>query len=259
MMPAHTTLNFGKAVNVRPAPSAPAVLVVCEHASNHVPDCLDGLGLDSEAIQSHVAWDPGAVEVAEHVAAQLSAALVTGAISRLVYDCNRPPSAPSAIPARSEAYDIPGNLDLDQADRDMRAAQVYEPFCEAVRDQLQTHQTSLKLMVTIHSFTPVFHAKPREVEIGLLHGQDARFCEAMLAQAPKGTPFNIQLNEPYSAADGVAHTLDLHGSANGLPNVMIEIRNDLIATDAQQSDMATLLANWIRDTMAQFDPTECAP
>jgi len=87
--------------------------------------------------------------------------------------------------------------------------------------------------------------------LGLLHGRDDRFAEAMMARQPETLPWNVRLNEPYSAADGVAHTLDLHGCDNGLLNVMLEIRNDLIATAEQQADWAEQLAPWIRSTLKE--------
>ena len=50
------------------------------------------------------------------------------------------------------------------------------------------------------------------------------------------------LNEPYSAADDVTHTLRVMATPYGLPNAMLEVRNDLIATAAAQDAMAEILA-----------------
>jgi len=247
-----TQIDYGAAVAVTDGPAEATVLVVCEHASNRVPDGLEGLGVGADVLRSHVAWDPGAAGVARHLAARMQAVLVEGCISRLVYDCNRPPEAASAIPARSEIYHIPGNADLSPDHRAERVAQVYRPFEEAIDAQVQTYRRSLEMMVTVHSFTPVFNGVAREVELGILHGIDPRFAEEMMACAEMAAPFVVRLNEPYAASDGVAHTLDLHGTRNGLANVMIEIRNDLIATDAQQAAMAERLAAWITQVMDGF-------
>ena len=225
---------------------------MCEHASAHIPAGFDQLGLSDRAARSHIAWDPGALPVAEFLSRQMAAVLVQGTISRLVYDCNRPPGAPSAIPTRSEVFDIPGNRDLTPEERGQRIATVYQPFADAVAAVIARHRASLKLMVTVHSFTPVFHDIPREVELGILHGRDAGFAEAMMRSAPQDGRFCIRMNEPYSAVDGVAHTLDLHGVENDLPNVMIEIRNDLISTTQQQSSVAQYLTDWVSKTLAAF-------
>jgi predicted N-formylglutamate amidohydrolase len=97
------------------------VVLVCEHASNHVPAELFGLGASDETLASHAAWDPGAIEVAEAMALELDATLVAAQVSRLVYDCNRPPEASSAMIAKSEAHRIPGNENLDAQARSRRA------------------------------------------------------------------------------------------------------------------------------------------
>jgi predicted N-formylglutamate amidohydrolase len=242
-------IDFGPAVHVSPPQGVPEVCVVCEHASNRIPEGLKSLGLSKEELLSHVAWDPGALPVAEHVTELLSAIGVYGGLSRLVYDCNRPPDAESAMPAKSEKYAIPGNASLSEVERRLRVKSVYEPFSNALSDALKTNSDSLKLMVTIHSFNPTYNTKKRATEIGLLHGQDDRFARAMQQNTPEDFPFRVALNEPYSASDGVAHTLDMHGVANGLLNVMIEIRNDLIETDEQQKDMASHFAPWIQETL----------
>ena len=107
-------------------------------------------------------------------------------------------------------------------------------------------------MVTVHSFTPVFNGVARSVEIGLLHGQDDRFARAMMAGLPENPPYDTRVNEPYAAKDGVVHTLDTHGAACGLLNVMIEVRNDLIATPDAQQSMGETLAKWIETALKRF-------
>lgn len=219
------------------------VLILCEHASNALPSWLQNLEASQEVFDSHVAWDPGALGVAQALVKPLNAQLVYSTFSRLVYDCNRPPHAPSAILAQSEKYHIPGNANLTPSQRDERAAKIYHPFRQVVEDCLRSKP--MDYMVTIHSFTPIYHGRLRDVQIGILHGNDARLATAMLAQKPADMPFETRLNEPYSAADGVAHSLDYYGSMFALPNVMIEIRNDLIATQEQQEAVAAYLAPWI--------------
>lgn len=238
--------------------NTPQVLVVCEHASRHIPAEYGQLGLAEEAINSHIAWDPGALPVAKQMAKMLGACLVSGTMSRLIYDCNRPPDAPSAIPIRSEAFDIPGNVGLTEAERAARIAQVYAPFSKALSNEIARHRDSLRLMVTIHSFTPVFDGITRDVEIGLVHGQDAGFAQAMMAMKPRNGRYCIRLNEPYAAIDGVAHTLDHQGAANRLANVMVEVRNDLIATETDQRAMAAFLTDWVKRTMDQVTGEEAA-
>ncbi|OIQ26978.1 MAG: N-formylglutamate amidohydrolase [Alphaproteobacteria bacterium MedPE-SWcel] len=243
--------SFGPAFAKTPSAADAEVIVVCEHASNWIPPDLNGLGLAAAARESHIAWDPGALGVSRHLAERLSAPMVEGCISRLVYDLNRPPESPTAIPPVSEIFDVPGNRNLSDAARKMRVEAVYTPFRAALEEEIQRRRTALRLMVTVHSFTPVYNGENRAVELGLLHGRDDRFARAMLARRPSDNSWNVQLNAPYSASDGVAHTLDLHGCDNGLLNVMLEIRNDLIATEHQQQSWAAALAPWIQATLKE--------
>lgn len=216
------------------------VLLICEHASNHIPDDLGGLGISAQTHVSHAAWDIGALDVAKAMSQQLDAPLVAGAISRLVYDCNRPLSAPDCIPARSEVHDIPGNAGLNGAVRQARFDRVHAPFHDAVTGQIA--ETRPSVLVTVHSFAPVFNGHTREVELGFLYHSVPDIAQALLAQVQKYGTFRSALNEPYAATDGVTYSLQKHGEALSLPAVMIEIRNDLIDTAEKAQAMAQHLS-----------------
>jgi predicted N-formylglutamate amidohydrolase len=226
-----------------------SVVLVCEHASDHIPSSLHDLGLSDENRHSHAAWDPGAMAVATGLSAALDAALVAATVSRLVYDCNRPPDAPDAMPAKSEVIDIPGNVGLTAAERAARTQTYYAPFRAALADQIK--RTKDPVIVTIHSFTPVYHGRRRPTEIGVLHDADARLAHAMLRTAPSHMPQVVQANQPYGPADGVTHTLKEHALPFGHLNVMLEIRNDLIQTKRSQDDMAEKIAAWLADAFAR--------
>jgi predicted N-formylglutamate amidohydrolase len=220
------------------------VILVCEHASRLLPKALGTLGLTEEALESHIAWDPGALAVARLMAESLDATLVFQRFSRLVYDCNRPPESPAAMPEKSEVFAVPGNAGLDQAARDARTEALYLPFRDRLSGLVKGRiaEGRAPVIVTMHSFTPVYFGKPRAVEIGILHDADTRLADAMLAAAGSAGPYDIRRNEPYGPEDGVTHTLKEHGLANGLANVMIEVRNDLIKDEAGQGVVAGYLA-----------------
>ncbi len=234
---------------IRPDAGSELVLV-CEHASPYIPASLDGLGLAEADRLSHAAWDPGAFEVARRMAGILDAVLIVGGVSRLVYDCNRPPTAPDAMPAQSERVRIPGNADLDAAARADRARRYYEPFRRELERAVASRRAPV--IVTVHSFTPVYNGVRREVEIGLLHDSDTRLVDAMLATARRDCDLNVVRNAPYGPQDGVTHTLKEHAIRNGHPNVMIEIRNDLVETEAQLGAVAELLSGWVRTALADL-------
>jgi predicted N-formylglutamate amidohydrolase len=231
---------------------AGAVILVCEHASRRLPERLGTLGLSPEALESHIAWDPGALAVSRLLADALDATLIYQRFSRLVYDCNRPPEAPGAMPALSEIYEIPGNATLSDEERRARTEAIYSPFRQALSQLVADRVANDRppVIVTLHSFTPVYHGVRRDVEVGILHDSDSRLADAMLAATGKDAPFLTRRNEPYGPDDGVTHTLIEHGVKNGLQNVMIEIRNDLIATKDGQRVMAVYIGDLLGKALA---------
>lgn len=231
----------------RPGGRSP-VLLICEHASSLIPAHFGDLGLSREALCSHIAWDPGALAVARLMSQALDATLVYQRFSRLIYDCNRPPDSPSAMPETSEIYAVPGNRNLTAGERRARTDALYVPFHDAVRALIGERRARGQdsVIVTIHSFTPVYNGRERPVELGILHDADSRLADRMLEAAAEAPLYKTERNEPYGPEDGVTHTLVLHGISNGLRNVMIEVRNDLIADDAGQGVMADYLTGLLQ-------------
>lgn len=227
------------------------VLLVCEHASRRMPEKMGSLGLSAEALESHIAWDPGALAVSQLLVKSLDAALIHQRFSRLVYDCNRPPDADAAMPAISEVFEIPGNSNISAAERLARTDALYVPFRESLSDFIKRRKAGgrASVLVTMHTFTPVYHGKKRDVEVGILHDEDSRLADAMLSVAEKSARYAIRRNEPYGPADGVTHTLVEHGLKNGLLNVMIEIRNDLVLNEVGQKVMADYLTGILGESL----------
>jgi predicted N-formylglutamate amidohydrolase len=241
----------GEAVVVENATADSGVVLVCEHASFVLPASAGNLGLSGEALSSHIAWDPGALAVARLLAGKLDGALIHQRFSRLIYDCNRPPESPAAMPEKSEIYEIPGNRELSPAERYARTAALYVPFHDRVTEEIVRLRSRGRrpVIVTVHSFTPVYFGKVRDVEIGILHDVDSRLADAML-HAAHGGPYRVERNSPYGPEDGVTHSLRLHAIPYGHPNVMIEVRNDLISDSVGQEIMADYLAAVIAKAVA---------
>lgn len=226
-------------------------VIVCEHASNYIPPEYNSLGLQEDVLEKHIAWDPGALAVAQTMSKLLDAPLVEQCISRLVYDCNRPPEAHNAMPVQSEIFEIPGNRGLTQKERDERIANIYVPFRKALSSCLdQKISEGLNpVVITVHSFTPLYKGEKRDVEIGLLHDQDDRFAKGLIKSfSLEANHYDLRLNEPYAPIDGVTHTLTEHALPRGLMNVMLEIRNDLISDEKSQEKLATLMVQAINQT-----------
>ncbi|WP_294224356.1 N-formylglutamate amidohydrolase [uncultured Shimia sp.] len=243
------TLDDSEAVVIEGAVAPCDILFVCEHASSNFPTEFGELGLTEEVRRSHVAWDPGALTLTRALAKRFDCTLVAGGVSRLLYDCNRPPEAQDAVPAKSEVFDIPGNVDLSATDRQARVSQIYQPFKEAVQQVIEVVHP--KAIVTVHSFTPVYHGQQRAVEVGILHDRDTRLADKMLRAMADG-PFNTRRNDPYGPEHGVTHSLRAYALPNKLPNVMLEVRNDLLADNAKAAAVTGALEAAIAQGMAEL-------
>ena len=232
----------GPAIEVRLADGP--FLVVCEHASNRVPQALGTLGLDPSHFQRHIAWDPGAVEVATGLAERLAGTLVLQRFSRLVIDCNRDPGLPDAITTCSEDTAIPGNVGLSPEARAGRIAEVWTPFHDAidalVSERIQAGRPTA--LVSVHSFTPVYRGVSRPWHIGIISTDERSLADSLINALRRDPAFVVGDNEPYSAKDNVDYTIRRHGRDRGLPHVMIELRNDLLASRVGQDEWAERLA-----------------
>ena len=240
-------------VNTRHPHGRSAVLLVCEHASRFIPDGLSNLGLDADSAQSHIAWDPGALAVARQLSDSLDATLIAQNVSRLVYDCNRPPESDQAIRPVSEVYNIPGNAALTASQRNERTDYIYRPFQKALAEAVRTRPQTV--LVTIHSFTPIFNGAPRAVEVGILHDTDPRMADVMLEAASIDPTFKVERNAPYGPEDGVTHTLVEHALPRGLLNVMIEVRNDLLIDNNGVEAIAKWLERHLTAALTKLDGT----
>lgn len=230
----------GPAILVNEQGRSPYVLI-CEHASNRLPRALGTLGLEAADLKRHIAWDIGAESVARTLSRLIDAPLILQRYSRLAYDCNRPPDSLESMPAISEITEIPGNMNLSAADRLARIQEIYRPFHAAVSHILDTRAADgqKSVVISIHSFTPIYKGKPRALELGILHDRDASFSSMLIKRFPR---VDARLNEPYGPKDGVLHTLNLHAAPRGLKHAMIELRNDLISSERSQQSWAQRLS-----------------
>lgn len=219
-------------------------VLACDHASNVIPRRLASLGLDTEDLTRHIAWDIGALGVARRLTALLDAPLVWQAYSRLVIDCNRGPWAADFIPAISEHTAIAANHALAEAERRARIEEIFQPYHDAIAAVLDGRQTVgvSTALVAVHSFTPVFKGVPRPWHIGILANRDRRLSSLLLDDLRGQGDLCVGDNEPYAVGDLTDYTVPVHAEARGLPHVEIEIRQDLIADAAGEAEWAERLA-----------------
>ena len=233
--------------------TAPIVLV-CEHASNIFPDKFTSPLDNKQLINEHIAWDPGAKALAQELSLLLNAPLVYSNVSRLIYDCNRPPESDSAIPIKSELHEIPGNRNLNEAERQLRIDEIYRPFHSTLANVIADKQLEgiNPALVTVHSFTPEYFNQVRKTEIGILHDRDSSMADLMLSVASQVCRLLVERNKPYGPEHGVTHTLVKHGITHSLPNVMLEIKNDLLTTTLEIKTMADIIHKMLAHSLPKL-------
>jgi predicted N-formylglutamate amidohydrolase len=223
-----------------------SAVLVCDHASNRVPQRLDGLGLDAVQLADHIGWDPGAADVARRLSAHLDAPLVLSGYSRLVIDCNRPLRSAESIAEQSGGVPVPGNRGLSAEERVSRINALFRPYHDAIDRLLDSRTRRPSLLLSIHSFTPVLNGRPRPWHLGVSHWRDRRLAALMLWVLARSGDFTVGNNEPYPIDDDVDYTIPVHGEGRGLPSVMIEIRQDGIRTAAGAAAWSARLADAYR-------------
>ncbi|EJM20446.1 putative N-formylglutamate amidohydrolase [Pseudomonas sp. GM18] len=219
------------------------LILVCEHASRFIPDGLNDLGLSDEAAREHIAWDIGALALAEGLAEALGATLLAANYSRLLIDLNRPRHAPDSIPLQSEIYQVPGNRDLDEATREYRRHCLFKPFHARLQTLIDTRveQNKPVRVVGIHSFTPIYYGQPRPLEVGVLYGKAWEYAQRVIDGLSRH-PLKVAGNQPYKVDPLGDMTVPVHGDARGLDSVLIEVRNDLLRTHEDVSRWTDYLA-----------------
>jgi predicted N-formylglutamate amidohydrolase len=214
---------------LNPTGLSPFVLV-CEHASNFIPEHYQRLGLPEAELLRHIAWDVGAAELTRALLSRLDATAFLAGASRLLIDCNRPLDSPTSIPEVSERP-IPGNRGLGAAERRGRARAWFEPFHAAIAKHLDHRATrrTPTAVIGVHSFTPVLGGVARPMHAGILFAASSTFGRAMIADLRQYESLVVVENAPYSI-DAEDWTIPNHADGRNLPGVLIEIRHDGLAT-----------------------------
>lgn len=228
-------------------------LVTCDHASNRVPDWVGGgdLGIAAEDMARHIAWDVGAAGLAKALGAALDSPVVMSDFSRLVIDPNRGEDDPTLVMKLYDGTIIPANRHIDAAGVEERLERLYRPYHAALA-RLAGRRPDV-VIVAIHSFTPCLKGRaPRPWQVGVLYSHlDERLSRVLINGLMAEGDLCVGDNEPYSGhLPGDA--IDRHALKPGRLNTLIEVRNDLIGTEADQAAWAARLARVLRDALARL-------
>ena len=224
-------------------------LIICDHSSNEIPKSYKNLGVSSKDLESHIAYDLGASDLASNLSESLNCSLIMANFSRLLIDPNRGMDDPTLIPKISEGKIITGNMNLsiynNDKEKNKRISKFYSPYHKAIDKFINNSLDNRKIpkILSIHSFTPIWKGKEREIDVGILWDRDDRLSKIFLNSLK-----NIKLgnNKPYSGRLK-NDTLYKHATSNGIPNVLIEFRQDLLKKKHDRLRWAKKIYNVLKE------------
>ena len=230
---------------------ASPLLLLGDHAGHIAPARLGDLGVGAEDWKRHIACDIGVAGLGRLLAEQLDAVFIHQRYSRLVIDCNRALDDVGSIAAHCDRTDVPGNVGLDAATRQARVDEIFSPYHDRIAHELDARaaQGRATVLVSLHSFTPALAEVARPWLYGVLHRHDSAFSRAMLAALAAETGDVVGDNQPY-AMDEIDYTVPFHTHGRGLDYLELEVRQDLIAAEADQQPIASVLATALRRALS---------
>ena len=222
---------------------ATGMLLLCDHASNAIPPELDALGLPPAQLERHIAYDIGAAEMTRAMARALGAPAVLSNFSRLLIDPNRGLDDPTLVMRLSDGAIVPGNRHIDATGIAERVARYYKPYDVAIDLAIEAALAAghPPTIIALHSFTPFWKGVPRPWHVGVLWDYEGRLARPLIDALQQDGDLVVGDNEPYHGGLP-GDTIDRHATRRGLPDALIEVRQDLIASDATARDWGVRLA-----------------
>jgi predicted N-formylglutamate amidohydrolase len=239
-----------------PANAQGGLIFVCDHAANALPPEYETLGLEEGAFATHIASDIGAAEVTRTLAGAYGARAVLARWSRLLIDLNRGADDPTLVMKLSDGRIIPGNRNVDAKETAHRLTNYFAPYHDAIASEISATGDAgiVPVLISIHSFTPVWKGYKRPWDVGVLWDRDGRLAKPLM-KALARAGFTVGDNEPYRG-ELEGDCMWLHGTGNGLPHVLIEIRQDLIATRDMAKVFSARLKPIIDEALREMGPAD---
>ena len=199
-------------------------------------------------MNTHIAYDIGAKEVAIHLSRILNCPLVMSDFSRLLIDPNRGVDDPTLVMKISDDKIIEGNKNIhnfnESVEKNKRIENYYNSYHDKVSKLVKQkiNNEQFPAIISIHSFTPFWKNIKRNIDIGILWDNDERLPNIFFNYLKKNhQELVIGDNQPYTGRLK-NDTIYKHATANGLSNILIEIRQDLITKKSGQKHFAELLS-----------------
>jgi predicted N-formylglutamate amidohydrolase len=223
------------------------LVLTCEHGGHAVPAVWRALFAGRrEWLASHRGWDSGALSVARMLARATGSPLISATTTRLLVDLNRSSHNPAVF---SEV-----TRPLSRRQREQLLALHHRPHWDRVRATLAAGRRPA-IHVAVHSFTPIWHGKPRSVGIGLLYdprrpAERAFAIEWQHLLARRLPGLEIRRNAPYRGdADGLATALRREFAQSRYIGFELELNQRLIETPAERRVLSIALHETLIETL----------
>ena len=213
------------------------ILIIADHASNYVPKEYNKLGLSNFFLNQHIAFDIGIKELSLDLSNQLKCRIIQGKYSRLLIDLNRDLDDPTVIPEIVDRKIIPGNIGLSKSEVRLRVKKIYNKYHHQIDQTIKNEK--IKVILSLHSFNPIFKNKKRLLEFGILSNEDKNLSSIIIDQL-RMQQLNVGDNKPYKG-NLIGDSMCRHGLRNKLPHALIEVRNDLLSNPTKIKRVSRLL------------------
>lgn len=210
------------------------IVLLCEHASNFIPEPWNNLGLRDEHLQTHHAWDAGAADLTIALSQLLDAPAVFSGVSRLFLDYNRPPRHPLQYPAKIDNVVVPGNADLSDKEICERERIAYFPLSDLTEQLLEEKSKTgdIPILVTVHSCEPEWEGALRPWPVAIISEWDRRLAEPLVALLKEQQDQPVGDNQPYDGRESRGNTLVHHAGSRRIPHAALEMRKDVLSTES---------------------------
>lgn len=226
-----------------------SLVITCEHASARLPPGWQWHAEDLPFVDDHWAYDRGARELTQELASIAGAPAVLSRFTRLLADPNRAEDSPDLFRTKADGKPVWLNQSVTETERDKRLAGYYRPYHDALDRTVGA--SSAALLLSMHTFTPVYEGEVRTVEVGILFDAEEALA-ARLGAALASTGLVVLPNEPYSGKAGLMHSVERHATAHGRRAIEIEVRQDLAVSPAFRAKFVPALARALAEADAQL-------
>ncbi len=213
------------------------ILIIADHASNYIPGSLDNLGLNKNLFNTHIAYDLGVKELCIDLSKLLKSKYIIGEYSRLIVDLNRDLLDPTLIPEIVDRKIIPKNINLSENEKKIRITEVYNRYHNNIKRTIKSDH--ITILISLHSFNPIFKNKKRNIHFGILSNEDRRLSNCIITDMRR-RGLKVGDNEPYEG-NLIGDTMYKHGLKNNLHHTLIEVRNDLLSSTTNIHRVSKLL------------------